>query len=146
MLAVLLAAAVARPPVPWVVPAFQEVDVVNGQIGWTETVFVDRTVAVVKTRTVERNGRQVTEQYTVTETRPTPEQRRVTVPRTAEFQTPAGKPLAYAQAAEALLRRKAAVRADPTGVVRNDFLALLRDDVVVIRWSPPPPPGALPLP
>lgn len=142
MFAVLLAAAVARPPVPAVVPVFQSVEVKNGRLTWLEHFTTTKPVAVTRTRTVERNGRQMQEAYQVTEQVPVTELRELVVPKDARLTTPAGRPLTHAQAAEALLRRGAAVRVDTAGVPVPAFLALLRDDTVVIHWTPPPPPGA----
>ena len=144
MLALLFAAAVARPPVLGLTPTFQAVTVKNGKITWTEPVTQTVNVAAVKTRQVERNGRSVTESYTVTEQVPVAFLHEVTLGKEATFRTAGGRSLTYAAAAESLLRRPVAVLYTGEGEPLVTFLAVLRDDTVVVRRPTPLPPVPLP--
>ena len=103
-------------------------------------------MAVTKTRTVERNGRQVQETYQETVEVPAAyiHEERLDRGQTdrdrLRFETPAGKPLTYAQAAEGLLRRPVAVLYTGPGEPVRSYLAVLKDDAVVIYWVPPADP------
>jgi hypothetical protein len=144
MLALLIAATLARPTSPALVtPTLERLAVRNGQIVRTVEVVTQQTVTRVGTRQVQRNGRTVPEQYTYQETVPVTVLQSVAVGREVTIRTAGGRPLSYAAAAESLLRRPAGVVC-VNGVADPAVLALLREDVVVLTMVPPPPKPAAP--